>query len=264
MPAATITFRDTGTGPAVLFVPGSFSTAAAWRGIQDALPDRYRMITTSLLGYGQTTETRNLDDFHIDHELRMLAEVGKMIDQPVHLVGHSFGATVGLAAALGGYLDVTGITTFEANPIPLIRERGKLELMASVQKMSQEFETAYHAGERYAARRIIDYWGGDDAFSSMPKAFQDYCETATFTNILDWRSVYTFKARAGDFKALTIPVLIVRGEYANAAMLEITNALSDLLPNSSVTVVEGSNHFLTSSHVSQCAALLADHLSKHV
>ena len=41
-----------GNGPVVLFVPGSFSTPAAWRPVQKFLPPEYRCVSTSLLGYG--------------------------------------------------------------------------------------------------------------------------------------------------------------------------------------------------------------------
>ena len=41
-----IDYEETGEGPAVLFVPGSFSTPAAWRGLQHWLPQRYRLVGT--------------------------------------------------------------------------------------------------------------------------------------------------------------------------------------------------------------------------
>ena len=55
----TFEFEERGEGPALLFIPGSYSNGAAWRGIQKALQGSYRMITTSLPGYGRTVEIRN-------------------------------------------------------------------------------------------------------------------------------------------------------------------------------------------------------------
>ncbi len=46
----TFEFEERGEGPALLFIPGSYSNGAAWRGIQKALQGSYRMITTSLPG----------------------------------------------------------------------------------------------------------------------------------------------------------------------------------------------------------------------
>lgn len=53
-----IDYQDVGEGPAILFVPGSFSTPAAWRAMQKKLPTGYRFVSTSLCGYGDTEDAR--------------------------------------------------------------------------------------------------------------------------------------------------------------------------------------------------------------
>ncbi len=68
-----IDYQETGEGPAILFVPGSFSTPTAWRGMQKRLPQRYRFVGTSLCGYGDTVETRSLDDLGMAHQVRVVA-----------------------------------------------------------------------------------------------------------------------------------------------------------------------------------------------
>ena len=51
-----------GAGPTVVPVPGSCSTAAVWRSIIAEWQGRFRRVTTSLLGYGGTTERRTAFD----------------------------------------------------------------------------------------------------------------------------------------------------------------------------------------------------------
>ncbi len=67
-----IDYQEAGSGPAVLFVPGSFSTPAVWRGLQQRLAPGYRIIATSLCGYGGTDETRTLDDLGMAHQARII------------------------------------------------------------------------------------------------------------------------------------------------------------------------------------------------
>ena len=175
---------------------------------------------------------------------------------------YSFGGTIALATALAGAVEVLSIATFEANPLALIRERGYARMFEATQRMSAAFEAAYHAGERDAAGRIIDYWGGAHSFAAMPEAVQDYCRATAFANVLDWRTAYSFEARMADYAHLTIPVLLVRGARANPAMVEITEALKASLPNRRPAVVEGASHFLITSHAEECARLLADFLAE--
>ncbi len=257
----TIDYQETGEGEAVLFVPGSFSTPAAWTGIQKRLPQTYRFIGTSICGYGGTEETRSLDDLGMEHEVRVVEAVARQADAPVHLVGHSFGGTIALATALAGAVEVRSIATFEANPLAPIRDRGHVDLFESTQEMSAAFEQAHHDGERDAAGRIIDFWGGAGSFAAMPEPVQDYCRATAYANVLDWRTAFSFEAALDDYAGLKIPALVVRGGLANEAMVKITDGLAASLPDVRTSVVDGASHFLITTHADDCAQLLADFLA---
>lgn len=252
---------DTGEGPAVLFLPGSYSTAAAWRPIQKLLGAGWRTVTTSLCGYGGTPDTRTPQDTDMQHEVRIVEALARRIGQPVHLVGHSFGGTVALAAALGGRVDVASLALFEANPLDVIRHGDAAGLYADTLAMSRAFEAAVQEGEADAPARIIDFWGGAGAFAAMPEAVKDYCRRTASANVLDWHTDFGFQVTAGSLAALDVPVLLVRGERANAAMVAITDVLGQHLPNVRPAVVDGAGHFLVSTHAAQCAALLASWLN---
>lgn len=256
-----VEIRESGEGIPILFVPGSYSTSVAWRALQSCLPAGYRFIGTSLCGYGETRETRSFGDLGIEHEAAVVETVAGRIGVPVHLVGHSFGGTVALAAALRGHIDVLSLTTFEANPLNLMRERGDLDLYASVRQMSDAFEHAQAYGERDAAGRIIDFWGGDGSFSGLPDAVQDYCRQTVQANVLDWHTAFGFELTRAHLARLDIPVLLVRGALANPAMVLITEALNDGLPNARMDVVAGASHFLISTHARECANLLSGFLA---
>jgi pimeloyl-ACP methyl ester carboxylesterase len=63
-----IDYHEQGSGPTILFVPGSWGTRSAWRGVIAALPGEFRIVTTSLLGYGDTAERRAGTDVFIERE----------------------------------------------------------------------------------------------------------------------------------------------------------------------------------------------------
>jgi pimeloyl-ACP methyl ester carboxylesterase len=261
-----IDYAESGAGPVVLFVPGSYSTVAAWRPIQRLLKLGLRLVTTSICGYGKSADTRSIGDTGMHHEVQLIEAVARHAGQPVHLVGHSFGGTVALATALSGKVPVLSLSLFEANPINLIRERDGGELFRSTQRMSRDFETAVRAGERDAAGRIIDFWGGAGVYNAMPEAVREYCRGTAQVNVLDWRTVFSFAVTPDDCSgpALSVPVLLVRGGLANAAMVSITSVLAESLAQPRPHVVEGAGHFLISSHPEACAALLSSFLDEVV
>ncbi|MDP2032078.1 MAG: alpha/beta hydrolase [Polaromonas sp.] len=260
--AGNIDCVESGEGPAVLFLPGSYSTTAAWRQVQRHLSPGYRLVTSSLGGYGGTTDTRTRQDFDIAHEVRLVEALAGHIGQPVHLVGHSFGGTVALAAALSGRIDIASLSLFEANPLPLIRELDGGTLHDDALQMSQAFEAAVRSGEPDAPARVIDFWGGPGVFAAMPEAVKAYCRETAAVNVLDWHTDFGFRVSAQDCANLAMPVLLVRGAEANPAMVAITDTLHGSLPDARHFAVDGAGHFLITSHATPCAQLLSAFLAE--
>jgi len=261
-PGARIAFASRGDrGPPVLFLPGSYSTEAAWRGIWSHLPEDWRLAATSLCGCGDTAETRSPDDADMAHELAVVANATHRLGGgPVHLVGHSFGGTVALATALSREIEVTSLALFEANPFGLLADQPAL--LDEAATLAAAFTDALGRGEADAAARIIDYWGGEGCFAAMPPKVQDFCRQTAPANALDWETCLAFRPDPAALRALDIPVLLVRGEAAIPVMVAMTAKLGALLPRVSPVVVRGAGHFLISTHPSDCAALLTEHLAQ--
>ena len=246
-------------GPPVLFLPGSYSTEATWRGVWAHLPEGRRLAATSLCGCGETPETRRPGDADMTHELAVVTEaVRRLGGGSVHLVGHSFGGTVALAAALSDHVAVASLALFEANSFDLIGENG--QLYGEARALSTSFAVGLDRDEPDAAARITDWWGGAGAFAAMPAAVQAFCRSVAPSNRLDWETDFGFRPDRAAISALRIPVLLVRGERAIPAMIAMTDALDALLPRAHSAIVAGAGHFLISTHPEACAALLADHL----
>jgi pimeloyl-ACP methyl ester carboxylesterase len=258
----TIDFVSRGArNPTIVFIPGSYSTASAWRGVWAHLSADWRLAAISLPGCGETTETRRPGDAGITHQLAALqVALARLGNCPVHLVGHSFGGTVALAAALAGTVDVASLMLFEANPFDLISDNGPL--YAEARALAAAFKVALDASETDAAARIVDWWGGPGCFAAMPARVQDFCRSAAPANGLDWETDFDFQPDRTAIASLSCPVLLVRGADAIPAMVAMTDALGGLLPSARRAVVAGAGHFLTTTHPSECAKLIFEHVEK--
>jgi pimeloyl-ACP methyl ester carboxylesterase len=112
-----IDYAVCGAGPTIVLVPGSCSTGAVWRRVIAGWGDRLRRVTTSLLGYGSTTERRTALDPSIQHEVDVVEAVVREAGGPVHLVGHSFGGLVAVATALRNRVPLASLTVGLGNLI---------------------------------------------------------------------------------------------------------------------------------------------------
>ena len=81
------------------------------------LKQSYRVIETSLCGYGQTSEIRLTADLAMSHQFDVLANVTTRAATSLDNVGHSFGATIALILALENPKNILSLTLFELNPL---------------------------------------------------------------------------------------------------------------------------------------------------
>src|SRR5215475_8078877 len=123
-----IDYVEKGAGPTIVFVPGSWAPGAAWRGVIEALGNRFRTITTSLPGYGGTRDRRTSADTSIDRQAETVEAVIRHAGGPAHLVGHSFGALACLDVALSGLLPLMSLTLIEPLAFSLLRQQGESAL----------------------------------------------------------------------------------------------------------------------------------------
>lgn len=253
-------FIDTGAGPTVLFLPGSYSNHTAWRGVQKALKGSYRTIITSLPGYGDTPEIRAGDSGDLGLVTDFVAEVVEKVGEPVHLIGHSFGGLCVYAAVLSGKVKPLSIVTFEGNPVYCRNGEVPFSWVADMESMKDRFRAAIEAGDAEAAGIIIDFWSHMGNFKSMSESFRAFCQTKAATNLLDWELATSFAADFTDFRCLDMPCTVARGELANQAIIDVSNQIVANAQVARLHVEQGADHFLISTHPAECAAVIDRHM----
>src|SRR5216684_3902276 len=142
-----IDYDESGEGPAVVLVPGSCSTGAAWRPVIAQWANGFRCVTTSLLGYGGTVERRIGLDADIAHEAEVLEAVIRRAACPVHLVGHSFGGLTALAVALRGRVPLLSLTIAEAPAPEILRTMGEYRHYLELAGSCPRIRRSDHAGQ---------------------------------------------------------------------------------------------------------------------
>jgi pimeloyl-ACP methyl ester carboxylesterase len=259
-PAGRVDYAETGSGPTVVLVPGSCSTGAAWRPIIAQWGDSFRCVTTSLLGYGGTAERRTTTDASIDHELDALEMVVHRTGGPVHLVGHSFGGMVALAAALRKRVPIASLTIIEAPVAALLRACGEDAHYASFRRMTDGYFAAFERGKPEAIAAMIDFYGGAGTFASWPARLRDYAIETTHVNILDWSSGYGCPLSPSILAAIDVPTLVLWGGSSPAAVQRANELLADHIDGAARMSVAGAAHFMIATHVAEVAPAIACHI----
>jgi len=259
-PSGNIDYLEYGTGPTIVLVPGSCSTGAVWRPIMAEWGDRFRCVTTSLLGYGGTAERRTPQDAAIAHEAEILEAVVRRAGGRVHLVGHSFGGTVALAVALRKHVPLASLTIMEAPAAELLRAMGEDRLYDAFREMTEHYFAAFAGGEKEAIARVMDFYGGPGTFASWPPRARAFAVEATPVNILDWASSYGFSLSPALLATVDVPTLILRGAASHPAVQRANALLSECIAGASLTTISGAAHFMIATHGQEVARTIAQHL----
>jgi pimeloyl-ACP methyl ester carboxylesterase len=255
-----IDYDECGAGPAIVLVPGSCSTGAAWRPIISDLSSRFRCVTTSLLGYGGTVERRTASDPSISHEAEVLESVVRKAGGPVHLVGHSFGGLVALVVALRNQVPLSSLLILEAPAMELLRAEGEDRHYGLFRDMTEAYFADFASGNVGAIAAMIDFYGGPGTFASWPPRIRAYAERTTPVNIVDWASAYDFPLSAASLSAIRLPVIVARGGASHPAMQCANALLSERINQAALVTIDGAAHFMVATHAREVAHLIAQHV----
>jgi pimeloyl-ACP methyl ester carboxylesterase len=249
---------ESGEGPCIVFVPGSFSAMAAWRPITENLKG-FRTVATSLPGCGGTDALAD-GKTSADDYAEIIESVIAHTKDRVHLVGHSWGGTLVLATALRARAALSSLTLVEANPCDVLRQSGDDELYAAAKNMSDAYIAAYHGGELDAARRVIDFWTGEGTFALLPPKMREYAVQTTPANVIDWPAMFAFRRPLSDYAKLKLPVLFIHGTKSHPSLHRIAGLLHGTIPGAKLEKISGASHLLIGTHPKEIAALIAAHV----
>jgi len=253
-------YAETGSGSALLLLPGSFGTGTGWKAVMGYLGDGYRVVTTSLLGYGATPDIRPDGNATMAQQVDLVDRIIDRIGTSPHVVGHSYGGLSAIVHALTGRHKPASLFLVEANPLGLLRASGDLTHYRMFESMTGPYFADFARGDPEAARHVIDFYGGSGTFDSMPPKVRNYVVATTAVNVRDWTSGTPFQPTDEALRSIDVSTTVVRGGNSHPAMLRIAELLSDSIPASHFFTIEGGSHFLPSSHPAELAALIRQHV----
>lgn len=258
----SIEYDEIGTGPTVVLAPGSCSTGAAWRPIISRWENRFRCVTTSLLGYGRTVERRSAGDAGIEHEADILEAVIRRAGGPVHLVGHSFGGLTALAVALRKRVPLLSLAILEAPAPTVLEQEGEHGHDQAIRDMTRAYFAAFETGEEEAIEVMIDFFAGYGTFASWPERVRGYAVQTMAVNMLDWQTAYGFPLSPAILAQVAVPTLVLRGGASHSAMQRANELLADGIEDASLVTLTGAAHFMISTHPDEVAGLIARHVGR--
>ena len=263
LPQGTISYRDTGDGPPVVFVHGLLVDGTVWRKVTPLLDGAARSIVPDLpLGSHRTP--MNADADVTPHGVaRMVGDLLAALDlEDVTLVGNDTGGAISQLVALDhgervGRLVLTNCDCFDVFPpkefVPMVKSA----------HVPGALKAALAPMRSATARRSVIAYGGlaREIPDEVTAAWVDPARTdarvrgdlATFLRAID-KSIT--RDAAERLPTLTIPSIVAWGQDDRFFSRELGQRLAATLPNARLEPIANSRTFVSEDEPEALAALI--------
>ena len=255
-------YREAGRGPAVVCIHASASSSSQWRLLTERLAGRFRVLAADLYGAGKSPAWPGGRPLSLADEVALLRPVLAAASEPFHLVGHSYGGAVALAAALAEPERVASLVLFE--PVlfsVLIAEDPTQPAAREIVAVRDDTVAALERGDPHASgARFVDYWMGAGTGRSLPAPRREALAAAMSGVKAEWDAAFREPTPLAAFAALDMPVLYITGSESPASARGVARLLTKTLPRVTTIEVEGVGHMGPVTHPDRVNALIERHL----
>ncbi len=274
---AGLEFEEAGTGEPLVLVHGSVSDMRTWSPVFAELAERYRVIRYSRRYHWPNEQIPPGADYSMDDQVADLeALLAEVVAEPVHLVGHSYGAYVALLCALRRPEMVKTVVLGEPPVLPLVvsippkpMELVKLflsrpALAAAVLRFGAKgLGPATKAVKRGENEEAIRLFGtavlGAEAYNRLSPDRMEQVRD----NFIEAEFTGSGLAALSEDEVAGIPhpILLLGGQESPALFGHLLDRLEELLPNVERATIEASSHNMHEDNPKAFAELVIQFLT---
>ncbi len=238
-----IDHTDEGHGQPVVLIHSSVSANGQWRALTEALKDRYRVLALNLFGYGKTKPWTGTSPQSLYAQAQLILALCEEVGNPVHLVGHSFGGSVALKAAMLLGPHVGSLILLEPNPFYLLKQGGRIKAFLESRSLRDHVKCFGSLGDwSKTAERFADYWLGDGSWRTMQEKRRFVFAESLRPNFYEWDAVMEEETPVEEWKALNVRTLVVSDKSTRLPIREIIEIFAEACPHWSFRFIAEGGH----------------------
>jgi len=232
--------------------------AGNWRRFLDALNTPVSPLLIELPGHGLAPEWDESREYS-DQALELALE--EMPNEPVPLIGHSFGAVLALRLAVERPYRVSSLILIE--PVFFAAVEGRWA-HGKVKRDLSGFEAKMKAGQyATAAKNFHQVWGDGTPWDEIPGEAKSYLtdriELVPAGNPLLYDDISDV-LKPGRLEELDMPVTFIDGGESHPVIAEIITTIGDRIPDAEWITVPKAGHMVPITHPEQVVEAIGDRL----
>jgi lipase len=242
--------------PTLYLLHCTLAHGGAWSRLARRLSDRFHMVAPDMVGHGNGPAGERDRDFHDQstaHALRHMPE------GPVHLVGHSFGATVALRLAIEAPGRVASLTLIE--PVLFAAAPDGAEKRTNAETLGRMGPMIEAGDESGAARVFLSVWGSGEDFDKLSPGEAARMAAQMWMIPAQRASLHDDSAKLlPRLGQVACPVLLVEGALSPPVIGQILDRLEDGFQDVRRARIEGAGHMVPITHAEKVAGAIGPFL----
>lgn len=264
-----IAVHRSGEGTPVVVLHCSAASARQMQPFADALRERFcvgpmDILLPDLHGYGASATRKNPVPLSLSHEAAIVAAIARRLGEPIHLIGHSYGGAVALAAAQARPDLVRSLVLIEPVSFHLLHDGDRSDdaLMAEIRRVSTAVRCGVLAGRpEEGMAEFIEFWNGAGAWDAMSERARDAMSQHAPQVARNFWAGFNHPLRLHDLKRLAVPTRLIFGARTKPITRRVVDLIERTLPDVSLRMVPDAGHMAPLTDPAPTAALAASQLA---
>ena len=240
---------------AVLLIHSGGFTSRQWRKLGERLAPRYRVIAPDLLGYGSEPWPVG-KPFHFREDVAYLQ---RMLDEPAHVVGHSYGGLIAMQLALVAPERVRSLAVYEPVAVGVLDAQADREARDEVGTLGPYEPDAAGVDEAWLSA-FVDWWNGAGAWQQLGEDTKRAFRSVGWKLSQEVASLVADRTDRATYATITAPTLLLGGERTQMAERRVLDRLAETLPSARLQLFRDLGHMGPITHAAAVNDAIAAHL----
>ncbi len=239
--STTLQVQSSGDGPPVVLVHSSGLSGRQWRALVPALVQAgLRAVVPDLTGHGASPAWPEPEPFSFRTDV---AEVVAIVRDAggAHVVGHSYGALVGLHAAVAAPDAIRSLTLYEPVAFGVLDGPDDADARATLARVDLRWGATGEAHEAWLTQ-FVDYWGGPGAWSALREPARAEFRRVGWVVHEGVRSLMEDHTNGATFAKVKAPTHLFTAELSPVAAQRVVARLGGAIAGAKVTTIPGVGH----------------------
>ena len=241
----------------VLLVHSGGFTSRQWRRLAEQLVPRYRVRAPDLIGYGPERWLVG-KPFHFRQDVEALAN---LLDEPTHVVGHSYGGFVALQLALAAPERVRSLAVYEPVAFGILDEPEDASARAAIGQLRAYEPDARGTDERWL-EAFVDWWNGPGAWRTLAEPTRQAFRDVGWKLSEEVASLVADRTDRAGYAKVTQPTLLLGGDRTQPAERRTLAKLAATLPDARLVTFPELGHMGPITHPAEINAAIAAHIDR--